>query len=104
MDEALDRQAGVRRQSDEENRIYYEPRCIEGNLGLPGLLHGRRVEERAFAEGRGPDPRTKDSVGGVASVQDGPAAVADAIVGLRALSMRKAPMFSGAAKRAYGPA
>jgi hypothetical protein len=57
------------RQSDEENRIYYEPRCIEGNLGLPGLLHGRRVEERAFAEGRGPDPRTMDTVGGVASVQ-----------------------------------
>jgi len=49
------------RQSDEENRIYYEPRCIEGNYGLPGLLHGRRVEERAFAEGRGPDPRTNPS-------------------------------------------
>jgi hypothetical protein len=60
------------RQSDEENRIYYEPRCIEGNFGLPGLLHGRRVEERAFAEGRGPDPRTKDSVGGVQSVRDDP--------------------------------
>jgi hypothetical protein len=38
------------RQSDEENRIYYEPRCVEGNYGLPGLLHGRRAEERAFAE------------------------------------------------------
>jgi hypothetical protein len=60
------------RQSDEENRIYYEPRCIEGNYGLPGLLHGRRAEERAFAEGRGPDPRTKDSVGGVLSVQQDP--------------------------------
>jgi hypothetical protein len=24
------------RQSEEENRIYYEPRCIEGNQGLPG--------------------------------------------------------------------
>ena len=56
------------RQSEAENRIYTEPRCIEGNYGLPGLLHGRRVEERAFAEGRGPDPRTNDSVGGVASV------------------------------------
>ncbi len=52
------------RQSDEENRIYYEPRCIEGNFGLPGLLHGRRVEERTFAEERGPDPRTKDAIGG----------------------------------------
>src|SRR5712692_5602402 len=60
------------RQSDEENRIYYEPRCIEGNYGLPGLLHGRRVEERAFAEGRGPDPRTNDSVGAVLSVQQDP--------------------------------
>ena len=60
------------KQSDEENRIYYEPRCIEGNFGLPGLLHGRRMEERAFAEGRGPDPRTIDNVGGVQSVQDDP--------------------------------
>src|SRR5438552_8479225 len=60
------------RQSDEENRIYYEPRCIEGNYGLPGLLHGRRVEERAFVEGQGPDPRTMDNVGGVLSVQQDP--------------------------------
>jgi hypothetical protein len=50
------------RQSEQENRIYPEPRCIEGNFGLPGLLHGRRVEELAFAEGRGVDPRTRDSI------------------------------------------
>jgi hypothetical protein len=50
------------RQRDEENRIYYEPRCIEGNMGLPGMLRGRRIEERAFAEGRGPDPATRDNV------------------------------------------
>jgi hypothetical protein len=50
------------RQSDQENRIYNEPRCIEGNYGLPGLLHGRRMEELAFAEGRGPDPAAKDSM------------------------------------------
>jgi hypothetical protein len=60
------------RQSEEENRIYYEPRCVEGNFGLPGLLHGRRVEERLFAEGRGPDPRTIDTVGAVLSVQEDP--------------------------------
>ena len=60
------------RQSEVENRIYYEPRCIEGNYGLPGLLLGRRVQERAFAEGRGPDPRTQDSVGAVVSVQQDP--------------------------------
>jgi hypothetical protein len=60
------------RQSDQENRIYYEPRCVEGNYGLAGLLHGRRVEERAFAEGRGADPRTVDNVGGVLSTQTDP--------------------------------
>jgi hypothetical protein len=49
------------RQSDEENRIYSEPRCLEGNYGLPGLLHGRRVEDAAFAEGRGPDPAATDN-------------------------------------------
>jgi len=60
------------RQSDEQNRVYYEPRCVEGNYGLPGLLRGRRVEDHAFAEGRGPDPRIRDSVGGVASVLQDP--------------------------------
>jgi hypothetical protein len=59
-------------QSDQENRTYYEPRCIEGNYGLPGLLRARRVEEHAFAEGRGPDPRTTDSVGGNLLTQQDP--------------------------------
>jgi hypothetical protein len=49
------------RLDDQESRIYTEPRCIEGNYGLPGLLHGRRVEEAAFAEGRGPDPTVIDN-------------------------------------------
>jgi hypothetical protein len=49
------------RQSDEENRVYTEPRCLEGNYGLPGLLHGRRAEEAAFAQGRGPDPASIDN-------------------------------------------
>jgi hypothetical protein len=49
------------KQRDHENRIYYEPRCVEGNYGLPGLLRGARMEDRAFAEGQGPDPATKDS-------------------------------------------
>jgi hypothetical protein len=52
------------RQSDKANRIYYEPRCLEGNYGLPGLLHGRRMEERAFAERKGPDPATIDHIKG----------------------------------------
>ena len=46
------------RQSNEANRVYHEPRCHEGNYGMPGLLAGARAEERAFAEGRGPDPAT----------------------------------------------
>jgi hypothetical protein len=55
------------RQSDEENRLYTEPRCIEGNQGLPGLLHGRRVEDLAFAERRGPDPAITDNTADFAS-------------------------------------
>jgi hypothetical protein len=51
------------KQSDEENRLYTEPRCHEGNFGLPGLLHGRRAEDVAFAEGRGPDPASRDNTG-----------------------------------------
>jgi len=46
----------LKRQSDEQNRIYYEPRCHEGNYGLPALLLGARMDEQAFAEGLGPDP------------------------------------------------
>jgi hypothetical protein len=57
------------RQSDQENRLYTEPRCIEGNQGLPGLLHGRRVEDLAFAEGRGADPASKDSTGALTDVE-----------------------------------
>jgi hypothetical protein len=53
------------RQSDQENRFYTEPRCVEGNFGLPGLLHGRRVEDIAFVQGRGPDPATRNSIGGI---------------------------------------
>lgn len=60
------------KQSDHDNRIYYEPRCIEGNYGLPGLLRGRRMEERAFAEGRGPDPATSDNVKGVVALEQDP--------------------------------
>jgi hypothetical protein len=60
------------KQSDQENRIYYEPRCFEGNYGLPGLLRGRRTEELAFKEGRGPDPATMDNSRGVASLEQDP--------------------------------
>ena len=49
------------RQDEQANRIYYEPRCHEGNYGLPALLIGTRAEEAAFVKGRGPNPATKDS-------------------------------------------
>ncbi len=48
----------LKKQSDAANRIYYEPRCHEGNYGFAALLAGARASERAFAEGRGPDPAT----------------------------------------------
>jgi hypothetical protein len=48
----------LKKQSDEANQIYYEPRCHEGNYGLPALLRGARVSEEDFAAGRGPDPAT----------------------------------------------
>jgi hypothetical protein len=48
-------------QSDEQNRIYYEPRCHEGNYGLPALLIGARTDDKAFAAGRGPNPASQDT-------------------------------------------
>jgi hypothetical protein len=51
------------KQPDQPNRVYKEPRCHEGNYGMTALLSGARAEERAFAEGRGPDPATKCTAG-----------------------------------------
>ena len=42
------------KQDDKANRIYYEPRCHEGNYGLIGQLVNTRAIEKAFAEGQGP--------------------------------------------------
>jgi len=50
------------RQSDQENRIYYEPRCLEGNYAFPAILRAARQDDRLFAEGQAPDPATKDNV------------------------------------------
>jgi hypothetical protein len=52
------------KQNEEENRIYYEPRCIEGNEGFPAMMKAARQEDREFAEGKGPDPLTKDNASG----------------------------------------
>jgi hypothetical protein len=55
------------KQIEEENRIYYEPRCIEGNIANPTVLKNSRQEDREFAEGKGPDPLTKDNASGAAA-------------------------------------
>ncbi len=54
----------LKRQSDAQNRIYYEPRCHEGNYGLPAMFIGARVREQEFAARRGPDPFSLDTTTG----------------------------------------
>jgi hypothetical protein len=54
------------------NRIYYEPRCNEGNYALPGLLRGARMADTAYAEGRAPHPATRDSGTGISGAEDDP--------------------------------
>ena len=51
----------LKMQPDDQNRIYYEPRCHEGNYGLAALLIGARMDEKKFKEGRGPNPASQDT-------------------------------------------
>ena len=60
----------LKRQSDEQNRIYYEPRCHEGNYGLPALLIGRRLDEQAYKNGTGPEPFSLDTATCVNGLED----------------------------------
>ena len=60
------------KQSDEQNRVYYEPRCVEGNYGFAGLMNAARVEDRAFAQGKGPNPATKDNATDFVGVEQDP--------------------------------
>lgn len=53
-----------RRQSERQNRIYYEPRCYEGNYGFPALLRAARLAEQRYEEGSGPHPATYDNATG----------------------------------------
>ena len=50
------------RQRERENRIYYEPRCVEGNYAFPSMMLAAHQADLAFTQGRGPDPATKDNV------------------------------------------
>jgi hypothetical protein len=52
------------KQNEQEDRIYYEPRCNEGNFGFPAMMKAARQEDREFAAGHGPDPLTKDNASG----------------------------------------
>jgi hypothetical protein len=60
------------RQSDEANRVYYEPRCFEGNFAFPAMMKAARVEDLAFAQGRGPNPATKDNATDFVGVEQDP--------------------------------
>jgi hypothetical protein len=60
------------KQSEQENKIYYEPRCVEGNYALPSLMLAARMADRAFAQGRGPDPALSDNATDFVGVEDDP--------------------------------
>jgi len=60
------------RQNEKENRIYYEPRCHEGNYGFPSLLLSARLAEKAHAEGRGPHPALLDNATDFVGVEENP--------------------------------
>jgi hypothetical protein len=62
------------RQNEKENRIYYEPRCHEGNYGFPSLLLSARLADKAFAEGRGPHPAMNDNATDFVGVEENPLA------------------------------
>ena len=59
-------------QSEQENRIYYEPRCVEGNYAFPSMMLAARRDDLAFAEGHGPDPAMKDNATDFVGVEDDP--------------------------------
>ncbi len=49
--------------SDLKNQVY-EGGCHEGNYGMLGMLANTRAAEKAFAEGRGPNPALQDNATG----------------------------------------
>src|SRR5437899_390050 len=59
-------------QSEEQNRIYYEPRCIEGNYASPGLMRGQRMAEAAFSQGQDPDRAINEHAPEFVGVEDDP--------------------------------
>ena len=49
----------LKRQSGSDNRIYYEPRCHEGNYGMASLLAGARQDETLYKQGKAPHSATR---------------------------------------------
>jgi hypothetical protein len=62
------------KQNEKENRIYYEPRCHEGNHAFGSMLLAARLADKAYAEGRGPHPATKDNATDFVGVEENPLA------------------------------
>jgi hypothetical protein len=60
------------KQSERENRVYYEPRCVEGNYAFPAMILAARLEDLAFVQGRGPNPATKDNATDFVGVEQDP--------------------------------
>ncbi|MGE3179006.1 MAG: hypothetical protein AB7O32_16165 [Vicinamibacterales bacterium] len=60
------------KQNDQANRIYYEPRCYEGNIGYPSLMKSARLAEKLYAEGKGPHPATADNATDFVGVEENP--------------------------------
>jgi hypothetical protein len=58
------------RQDEQANRIYYEPRCHEGNYGLAAVLAGGRATDKAFAAGKGPHPASIDNATGMQAPEE----------------------------------
>jgi hypothetical protein len=50
--------------NDEKTTLMLEAGCHEGNYGLTGMLINTRAAEKAFREGKGPDPATQDNATG----------------------------------------
>src|SRR6202521_961371 len=53
----------LRKNAAKPNMVY-EGGCHEGNYGLLGMVANTRSAEKAFAEGRGPDPALQDNATG----------------------------------------
>jgi hypothetical protein len=69
---AMERQARVHQPERAGKWNLLRAALIESNYALPGLMRGARMVEAALAEGRGPNPATKDKTIGTSGVEDHP--------------------------------